>query len=66
MCNYSRKKSNSGIIVGYNKIPVDQSILKQMSNYGTFDLNYAQTCIEANRHNDSTITYYLAMKKFLK
>ncbi len=51
MQKYKRTKSHEGIIVGYNKIPVDQEILKGLINYNNYDLEYVQTCIEANRHN---------------
>jgi 5'-AMP-activated protein kinase catalytic alpha subunit len=66
MTKFKGKKSHEGIIVGYNKIPVDYEILKQLTKYGFNDLDYVQTCIEANRHNEATVTYHLAMKKFLK
>lgn len=53
MKRHINKKYHEGIIVGYNKIPVDQDILKTLNSFGsrTFDLDYVQTCIEANRHN---------------
>lgn len=66
MQKYKGLKSHEGIIVGYNKIPVDHEILKGLINYNNYDLDYVQTCVEANRHNEVTVTYYLAMKKFLK
>lgn len=30
------------------------------------DIEKTQNCIEANRHNNETTTYYLAFKKFIK
>jgi 5'-AMP-activated protein kinase catalytic alpha subunit len=68
MKKHTNKKYHEGIIVGYNKIPVDQDILKTLNSFGsrTFDLDYVQTCIEANRHNEATVMYHLAMKKHLK
>lgn len=65
MASSSGRKKSQGIVVGYNKIPVDPEILNKMQAYGQFDKEYVQTCIEANRHNSATVTYYLTMKKYL-
>lgn len=55
----------SGIIVGYHRIPVDRQILGKLSEY-QFDLEYAERCIQANKHNHITTTYHLLLKKYLK
>ena len=59
------KHISKGIIIGYNKIPVDVNILSSLKNYD-IDVDYASKCLEANRHNNITTTYYLAMKKFVR
>ena len=56
---------NSGIMVGYHRMPIDSNILNQLSEYN-FDLEYSSRCIEANKHNHITTTYYLLLKKHLK
>lgn len=56
---------NSGIIVGYHRIPVDKVILGKLAEFA-FDLEYAERCIEANKHNHITTTYYLLLKKHLR
>ncbi|OMJ93507.1 hypothetical protein SteCoe_3480 [Stentor coeruleus] len=55
-------ESSLGILIGYNPIPINQEILKKLTDYN-FDLEHSQKCIEANKHNHITTTYYLLMKK---
>ncbi|EAS06162.2 Serine/Threonine kinase domain protein (macronuclear) [Tetrahymena thermophila SB210] len=65
-CNqYKLNKTPEGIIVGYNRIPVDMDILKQLESF-SFNLDYAQKCIDANKHNHVTTCYYLLLKKHIK
>ncbi|KAL4433487.1 hypothetical protein ABPG74_002884 [Tetrahymena malaccensis] len=65
-CNqYKLNKTPEGIIVGYNRIPVDIDILKQLESF-SFNLDYAQKCIDANKHNHVTTCYYLLLKKHIK
>jgi 5'-AMP-activated protein kinase catalytic alpha subunit len=58
-------KAKQGIIVGVHQIPSEPSILKQMEKYG-FSIEYTQKCIEANKHNSATTTYYLLLQKFIR
>ncbi|CAD8148519.1 unnamed protein product [Paramecium pentaurelia] len=53
-----------GIVVGYNQIPIDQDILKQLKSFG-IDIDYAQRCLDANKHNDVTTFYHLLLKRHL-
>ena len=53
-----------GIFVGYNSIPVDREILRKTEQYG-FEQEYAQKCVEANKHNHVTTIYYLLLKRHL-
>ena len=46
-------------------MPVDNSILEKLKIFD-FDLEYALRCIEANKHNHITTTYYLLLKKHLR
>jgi 5'-AMP-activated protein kinase catalytic alpha subunit len=55
---------SSGILVGYNQIPVDLSILRKLEEFG-FSPEYGQKCLEANKHNNETTTYYLMLKRHL-
>ena len=52
-------------MVGYHRIPIDQTILKELAKFD-FDLEYSARCIEANKHNHITTTYYLLLKKHLR
>ncbi|CAD8049995.1 unnamed protein product [Paramecium sonneborni] len=53
-----------GIVVGYNRIPIDQEILKQLKSYG-IDIDHAQKCLDANKHNEITTFYHLLLKRHL-
>ena len=55
-------ESAEGIVVGFNKIPIDRDILGQMKAL-SLDPDYVQKCLEANRHNNATTSYYLSLKK---
>lgn len=53
---------NEGLIIGYNRIPIQKEILEIMSKEG-FDIRYIERCLDANKHNHCTTTYYLHLKK---
>ncbi|CAG9333437.1 unnamed protein product [Blepharisma stoltei] len=59
----SQQSSSEGILVGYQSIPINLDILNKLEPFG-FDLNYCQSCIEANKHNNLTTAYYLLLKKY--
>ena len=42
---------------------IDSFILGELQKYN-IDKDYARKCIEANRHNEATTTYYLLVKKY--
>ena len=52
-------------MIGYDPPPIDPEILKKMQEY-KIDIEYARKCIEANKHNYITATYYLLLKKHIK
>lgn len=52
-------------MIGYNRIPIDTKILGSLSAMN-LDAEKTQSYLEANRHNNLTTTYYLALKKFIK
>ena len=54
-----------GTIIGIDPTPIDINILKQLQDHN-IDIDYARKCIEANKHNTVTATYYLILKKHLK
>ena len=54
-----------GLIVGVHHIPVEPLILNQLESYG-FSIDYTKKCIEANKHNSATTTYYLLLQKFIR
>ena len=59
------EKEPEGIIIGVNPVPIDFIILNQMEAFG-FNQEYAKKCIEANKHNHLTTTYYLLLQRHLK
>jgi 5'-AMP-activated protein kinase catalytic alpha subunit len=56
--------NTEGIIIGFNKIPIDRDILFQMKSLN-LDPDYVLKCLEANRHNNATTSYYLSLKKYV-
>jgi len=54
---------DEGIMIGYKQVPIDLGIVSELNKYD-IDPEYARKCIEANRHNDITTTYYLLIKKY--
>lgn len=63
--NCPNRNPPQGIVVGFNKIPTDPQVLNSLKDYG-YDVEYTRNCLEANRHNKLTTTYYLSLKKFIK
>ncbi|CAD8190946.1 unnamed protein product [Paramecium octaurelia] len=60
----SQSKISPGIIVGYNRMPIDDSVVDSLSQQG-YDKEYIIKCLDANKHNDVTTAYYLALKRNL-
>ncbi|CAK56282.1 unnamed protein product (macronuclear) [Paramecium tetraurelia] len=58
------QKIPTGLVIGFHKIPIDPEIIKQLVNFG-ISIEYAEKCIETNRHNHVTTTYYLLLKRYL-
>ena len=46
-------------------MPIEPKILDEIRILD-MDIEMIEKCIEANRHNNETTTYYLLLKKFLK
>lgn len=65
MKSCERPESSRGIIIGFNKIPIEDEILRSMKSF-SYDPDYVSKCLEANRHNNVTTTYYLALKKHIR
>ncbi|CAD8138137.1 unnamed protein product [Paramecium octaurelia] len=62
--NFQNQKIPTGLVIGFHKIPIDPEIIKQLVNFG-ISIEYAEKCIETNRHNHVTTTYYLLLKRYL-
>lgn len=63
--SYKLLKNPEGIIIGYNRIPVDETILDSLvKDYG-FERANTLKCIEASKHNHITTCYYLLLKKHI-
>jgi 5'-AMP-activated protein kinase catalytic alpha subunit len=54
-----------GTVVGIDPTPIDLNILKELNSY-EIDIEYAHKCMDANKHNHISATYYLLLKKHLK
>ena len=63
--NQIKQEISNGILVGYENIKVDNSILGHLKSYNV-DADYAKRCIEANKHNSISTGYYLLLKKHLR
>ena len=56
---------NPGTMIGFDPMPLDLNLVKKLSEYN-IDVDYARKCIEANKHNQVTATYYLLLRKHIK
>lgn len=54
-----------GLIIGYHRVPVDMTIIESLKEF-SFDADSSRKYLESNRHNHTTTTYYLMLKKNLK
>ena len=59
------REAAPGIIIRLNNIPIDKKIVNSLEQF-SFDSDYVNKCLEANRHNNVTTAYYLALKKYRK
>ena len=50
--------------MGFNKIPIDKDVLASMRTLN-LDPDHVSRCLEANRHNNLTTTYYLSLKRYI-
>jgi 5'-AMP-activated protein kinase catalytic alpha subunit len=60
-----KEEVKPGILIGYDHIIVDSYVLKQLERY-SIDLDYTKKCLEANKHNNFTTSYYLLLKKYIQ
>ena len=51
--------------MGIDPVPIDPEILQSLSQYD-INIDYAKKCLEANKHNHITATYFLLLKKHVK
>lgn len=56
-------KITGGIFIGLSQIPINTKILDLLVEYN-FKKDYAVKCINANKHNHVTTSYYLLLKKY--
>eukprot|EP00347_Sterkiella_histriomuscorum_P006969 403350750 len=54
---------NQGLIIGQNVIPVEPKIVGMLEQFG-FKADYAQKCLNNNKHNQVTTVYYLLHKRY--
>jgi len=57
------EKVTGGIFVGLTSIPVNNFVLEKTVEY-QFKKDYIVRCINQNKHNHATTTYYLLLKKY--
>lgn len=63
--NLASYESVSGIMIGYDRIPIEDKVLIQLEQFG-FNYEQARKYLEINKHNHITTTYYLLLKKGLQ
>jgi len=56
-------KITGGIFIGLSQIPINNKILDMLVEYN-FKKEHAVKCINANKHNHVTTTYYLLLKRY--
>ena len=55
-------KITGGIFIGLSQIPINVKVLEMLVDYN-FKKDYAVKCINANKHNHVTTSYYLLLKR---
>ncbi|KAL4469354.1 hypothetical protein ABPG72_005990 [Tetrahymena utriculariae] len=60
-----KQNLSNGIYVGKQLIPVNEAILQKLKDFN-IDIDFARKCIESNKHNDITTTYYLLLNKHVQ
>ena len=55
-----------GIQVGTDPVPIDNNILDSLKEDFDIDPKYAKKCLQANKHNHISASYYLRLKEILK
>lgn len=56
-------KITGGIFIGLSQIPINKKILTLLIDYN-FKKSYAVKCINQNKHNHVTTSYYLLLKRY--
>jgi 5'-AMP-activated protein kinase catalytic alpha subunit len=56
---------NEGLIIGKNHIPAEPKILEMIEQFG-YKPDFAEKCINNNKHNQVTTIYYLIHKRYEK
>ena len=54
-----------GLFIGLSQIPIHTKVLDMLIQYN-FKKDYAVKCINANKHNHVTTTYYLLLKRYIE
>ncbi|CAD8081073.1 unnamed protein product [Paramecium sonneborni] len=54
-----------GIVIGFHRIPIDNNIVIQLKEKG-FNEDYVKICLDANKQNNVTTSYFLLIKRHLK
>jgi serine/threonine protein kinase len=63
--NHEPVCNNGGLIIGKNKIPLEDAIVKMLLQYGVTQ-DEAEVALNANKHNQVTTIYYLLHKRYEK
>lgn len=61
-CEYTFK----GVKAGLDPVPIDPQVVQQMQLKYGIDQAYASKCIQANKHNSASASYFLLLKEKLK
>ena len=57
--------ADQGLMVGYNHIPIDLAVLKELEGFGV-DCKLAEKCVDANMHTHESTAYFLLLNKKAK
>ena len=58
----SSDSSRPGIIIGFNKIPIDENIINLCKEYG-YDTNLVRQSVKNNDYNSNSSIYYILLQK---
>lgn len=59
---FTSSETSGGVNAKVKAVPVNYEVIRMLEKYG-FEHKYASKCVEMNKHNSVTSTYYLLLKQ---